>query len=439
MLDSVRNQSLGSLLHAGWETGGQLGLSLGASILAGLPFNTKKWKLIATGLGGGVPALFKTSNRKELLFNTAELAAGIAVGFLPSVAMMFVASAGLSFGFEFFRNGSLSSSFAAAGFSSLIGGAFYGIPHLPTKHPFHAWGGDEKRWSQALMEARQNLPDIEIDILGEILRNSRRHAAEPNTQWLLSEEKKRIRKLQGAVATLEREKRKSPLLTDQVVAPFFDHVTKIYGRLQFLRYARQGYFNGAHSVTQNPDRHVLRSRAFEHEILNQLDAFTDVGIRSDNLNDFAELLTARITQLAGMKPLLAFYQEKPKWHRAAKLIQKQLSAEGAITFDHHVLPPLNRDQQFDAAVIVKELGTNALRVANARGVKDPLVRVLTTRHQIIVEDNALGIRPVEQRPATERGASGQGTKLIRELAQINGWRIEESSIEKGTRFTIHLG
>ena len=156
MAANTISSNLTSLLTTGLETGGQFGLSTGLAFLAGAPFAGRRVKMIAMGIGGGVPMILKNSATLfspkqdqpraagEAVLNLLGVGAGVLTALLPSIKLIFLANAFLSFGLELVRqcgiwrrsvtDGVTSGLFAGA--STLAIGGLFCLPRLAKTVPF---------------------------------------------------------------------------------------------------------------------------------------------------------------------------------------------------------------------------------------------------------------------------------------------------------------
>ncbi|MDO8494020.1 MAG: hypothetical protein Q7S68_01615, partial [Deltaproteobacteria bacterium] len=370
-LDTIQNREWGSALHSGLETGAQIGLSLAASALAGLPFNTTKWKLLATGIGGGIPMLFKSVSqvfgaetgkeaRNEALFNVAELGAGIAVGFLPSFRIMLAAGAGLSFGFEFLRQtvvhdrgwkDALASAATAAGFSSLIGGAFHGVTQL-------RWNRVEK--GIPMKEFGDNLDERTLEeatrinsAIASMARGTRRYAPAPTIHWYQQEEARKLRALAEEIRAIKialKEKR----LTAEAVLGFYQSLEQMLFNTQVPGKIRRLYFD----IPKYGDEIVIRESAFLHELRNELSgpllSLELLARQIEHGKNIDESIRRMTKKLEKLDLTLAFFREKTDLPEAFSLLEKRFTHEGH-TVKVTIEDPLShlKERTSDAALIAR--------------------------------------------------------------------------------------
>lgn len=200
----------GSFVAAGLETGVSLGLSVGGSLLVGAPFASKRACLIASGIGGMVPFLAKTTQdylkggekrREECVINMFEVGAGLTLSLLPAVPLLLLAAHfAVSLFTEFYRqklvwnrnDEAIGSSLIAAASSGLIGGLFL-IPQACRRYSIQKPSGENPvfqqyspvHWRELCFLTREIFPNLRPGVIGYLL-----HIYKENIQIVFA--KKRI-------------------------------------------------------------------------------------------------------------------------------------------------------------------------------------------------------------------------------------------------------
>jgi len=442
-----------------FETGAPVGLALGLTMVAGGPFALKRYRMLAAGVGAGLPLIAKIlghwidpkkkseSNMAEAALNFCALGVGIAVSLQRSVGRSFALAAVGSGALEFARGWflqkasvveSTEGALVAAAFCSVIGAGFYLIPARASarvvQKGLHAEG-----WERVFrdFEERGNLAFA--------LALQRRVGA-PTQRWIYEEEKHIMEGMrQRSFAFRELLFRHDSSISGDALrnVQTSGKSYSVFLQQENIRLAETTKFFSLFHNLPRGNRYNSRHSAFSHELNNELMRLQSLEVLGESgVGDKTPFWNEAVASVARMGNLFRFYGEKPRMKSGLEILAQEQTFLGRGRFVHDVpfFFMFSREKEFDAMIVIREMTRNALRVAESRNVLRPQVQCVRTRGGIAVIDNALGFESTGR--TAEQGLSGTGLQLLHDLTELNGWHIHwetvNTAIGKGTRFVLLL-